>query len=143
MYAICHALYITSICVYFTVLHGTIALVYHALEVMMNIHIHVHVRTYACTHTVSCSQLKYVAKTIVRRHRSTSHEIRTKFTSSVACRPCCALAIDWSVVTSHSNAVAVPALELCRLVQSDGRKGCLPSSANLGQSALLRAIHSA
>ena len=48
MYVICHALYMASICVYFTVLHGTIVLVYHALKVMMNIHIHVHVRTYIC-----------------------------------------------------------------------------------------------
>lgn len=66
MYLICHALYMTSICVYFTVLHRTIALVYHALEVMMKMYIDVHVHTYAWTHTVSCSQLKYVAKTRTR-----------------------------------------------------------------------------
>ena len=46
MYLICHALYMTSICVYFTVLHGTITLVYHTLEVMMNMYIDVYVHTY-------------------------------------------------------------------------------------------------
>ena len=58
-----------------------------------------------------------------------------------SCRFCCALTIQGSLVISFFNVVAVLALELCRLVQSDRRKVHLPLSANLGQSALLQAVH--